>query len=205
MDIDRFIVAELTSSAQLLDKLAGESASEIRKASELLLAQLSAGGKVLIFGNGGSAADAQHFASELVGRYRRERSPFPAVALTTDSSTLTSISNDYGFSEAFSRQVQALAKPGDVVVGISTSGRSANVIAGLQTARDAGAKTVALIGANILGLAALADVVISVPSEDTPRIQEMHGVIIHILCDIIEQGLLQHHDKNTAITDEASQ
>ncbi|MFC1879254.1 SIS domain-containing protein [Chloroflexota bacterium] len=191
MDIDRFIISELTISGQLLDKLASESASEIRKAGELLLARLAAGGKVLIFGNGGSAADAQHFVSELVGRYRLERAPFPAVALTTDPSTLTSISNDYGFSEAFARPVQALAQPGDVVVGISTSGRSTNVIAGLQAARNAGANTVALIGANILGLAALADVVISVPSEDTPRIQEMHGVIIHILCDIIEQGLVQ--------------
>jgi D-sedoheptulose 7-phosphate isomerase len=143
----------------------------------------------LIFGNGGSAADAQHFAAELGGRYRRERCALPALALTTDSSMLTAISNDYGFSRVFARQVEALALPGDTVIGISTSGRSANVIAGLQTARTLGARTVALLGADITGLAGVADQVISVPSTDTPRIQEAHAVIIHILCDLVEKAL----------------
>jgi D-sedoheptulose 7-phosphate isomerase len=146
--------------------------------------------KVLVFGNGGSAADAQHFAAELAGRYRVKRRALPAMALTTDTSILTAVSNDFGFTEVFSRQVEAFARPGDVVVGISTSGRSANVIAGLQTAQVLGAQTIALIGSNITGLAGVADQVISVPSEDTPRIQEVHAVIIHILCDLVEKALL---------------
>jgi D-sedoheptulose 7-phosphate isomerase len=148
------------------------------------------GRKILIFGNGGSAADAQHFAAELAGRYRLERRALPALALTTDTSMLTAISNDYGFTQVFTRQVEALARPGDTVIGISTSGRSANVIAGLQTAQVLGARTLALIGANITGLAGVADQVISVPSMDTPRIQEAHAVIIHILCDLVEKALV---------------
>jgi D-sedoheptulose 7-phosphate isomerase len=186
---DQFVISELRRSARLLEQLASESSGTIRQAGELLIERLSAGSKVLIFGNGGSAADAQHFASELVGRYRLDRAPLPALALTTDTSSLTSISNDYGFSEVFARQVRALAHPGDVVIGISTSGRSANVIAGLQAGRNLGTHTIALIGSDILGLAALADVVLSVPSSDTPRIQEAHGVMIHILCDMVEAAL----------------
>jgi len=201
MDLNKFITSELKSSASLLEKLASESTIEIQQTAELLIKCLSSGGKVLLFGNGGSAADAQHFATELVGRYRRDRPAIPAISLTSDTSLITSISNDYGFSEVFARQVQALAQPGDIVIGISTSGRSANVIAGLGSARDKGAHTVALIGANILGLAALVDIVISVPSEDTPRIQEAHGVIIHILCDIVEQSL--HPDQGQELEKDA--
>jgi D-sedoheptulose 7-phosphate isomerase len=185
-----FIAAEFRASAQLLQQLASESADQLLAVGEMLMACLQSGHKVLIFGNGGSAADAQHFATELGGRYRQERRALPALALTTDTSMLTAVSNDYGFAQVFARQVEALAQPGDVAIGISTSGRSANVIAGMQTARTLGARTVALLGANITGLAGLADQVISVPSTDTPRIQEAHTVIIHILCDLVEKSLL---------------
>jgi D-sedoheptulose 7-phosphate isomerase len=150
---------------------------------------------LLVFGNGGSAADAEHFVTELVGRYRQERDPLPAVALTANTPQLTALANDLGYEQIFARQVRAFAKPGDVVIGISTSGRSVNVITGLQEARDRGAHTIALIGADIIGLAAVAETVISVPATDTPRVQEAHSVIIHILCDIIERALLSQQTK----------
>ncbi len=187
----QFIANEFLASASLLQRLATDSTEQIAEAGVILVTCLQQGGKVLIMGNGGSAADAQHFAAELAGRYRQERRALPAMALTTDSSMLTAISNDYGFAHVFARQVEAHARPGDVAIGISTSGRSANVIAGLQTARALGAGTIALIGANITGLAGLADQVISVPSLDTPRVQEAHAVIIHILCDIVETNLVK--------------
>lgn len=198
MNQREFIISELTSSARLLVQLADESVRDIERAGKVIIDSLASGHKMLVFGNGGSAADAQHFAAELVGRYRRDRAPFAALALTTDTSAMTSISNDYGYGEVFARQVLGLAKPGDVVVGISTSGRSANVIAGLQVAREIGAHTIALIGAEILGLAALAEVVVSIPIQDTARIQEAHGVIIHILCDMVEQALADPPDEEEA-------
>ena len=160
-ELKSFISNELDSSARLLLKISHEMSGQILLVASLLVEQLLAGRKILIFGNGGSAADAQHFASELAGRYRRERQALPAIALTTDTSLLTAISNDYNFSQVFSRQVEALAQPGDVVIGISTSGRSANIITGLQKAKDLGAVTVALIGANTSELAAVSDQIIS--------------------------------------------
>jgi D-sedoheptulose 7-phosphate isomerase len=191
MQTAEFIAAEYRAAAGLLQQMAAESGEQVAVAAEILIACLREGHKVLIFGNGGSAADAQHFAAELAGRYRSERRALPAMALTTDTSMLTAISNDYGFTQVFARQVEALALPGDVVIGISTSGRSANVIAGLQTAHALGARTIALLGANITGLAGVADQVISVPSMDTPRIQESHAVIIHVLCDLVEKNVTQ--------------
>jgi D-sedoheptulose 7-phosphate isomerase len=185
---EAFIKSQFEASAKLLQQMAVESIEQAAAVAIILIDCLSNNHKVLIFGNGGSAADAQHFAAELGGRYRMERRALPALALTTDTSMLTAISNDYGFARVFARQVEALAQPGDVVIGISTSGRSANVIAGLQTARALGARTVALLGAEITGLAGVADQVISVPSTDTPRIQEAHAVIIHILCDLVEKS-----------------
>lgn len=188
--LSSFISGELESSARLLQQLSREMSSQILAVATLLVKQLQTGHKILIFGNGGSAADAQHFACELAGRYRRERQALPAIALTTDTSLLTAISNDYNFSQVFSRQVEALTQPDDVVIGISTSGLSANIIAGLQKAKSLRAITVALIGANSSELAAVSDHIISVPSSDTPRIQEAHAVIIHIVCDIVEQAVM---------------
>lgn len=149
-------------------------------------AVLRAGGKVLVFGNGGSAADAQHFAAELVGRYLAERGALAGIALTTDTSALTAIGNDYGFDEVFARQVAALAARGDLAVGISTSGSSENVVRGLDAARGKGAVTVALTGRTGGRLAERADMLLAVPSAVTARIQEAHALILHAVCEILD-------------------
>jgi len=147
---------------------------------------LAAGGRLFTFGNGGSAADAQHFAAELIGRFQRRRRPLPAASLATDPSVVTCIANDFGYDEVFSRQVAALAGPGDVVVGFTTTGRSASVVAGLAAARSVGAIAV-LLGAGDGGPAAgEADVALLVPSTSTARIQEAHGLIVHLLSDAID-------------------
>jgi D-sedoheptulose 7-phosphate isomerase len=148
-----------------------------------------AGGKLLLFGNGGSAADAQHIAAELVIRYQTNRPAIAAIALTTDTSALTAGANDYGFDAVFSRQIEALGRPGDVAVGISTSGRSPNVLAGLREARARQLLTTALTGAEGTGLQELCDVVIAVPSRVTARIQELHILLGHMLCKALEQRL----------------
>ena len=142
------------------------------------------GGKLLTFGNGGSAADAQHFTAEMVGRFRRDRRALPAVALTVDSSALTSIGNDYGYDQVFARQVRALAVPGDVVVGISTSGTSPNVLAGLAAARQVGARTVLFTGAT--PRPDVADHCLAVPSATTSRVQEMHLFLLHLLSEVVD-------------------
>ncbi len=149
-----------------------------------LIGCFGAGGTLLTFGNGGSAADAQHLAAEMVGRFRRDRRPLSAVALTVDSSAMTSIGNDYGFDEVFARQVRALARPGDVVVGVSTSGTSANVLAGLAAARAAGARTVLLTGAT--DRPGVADHCLAVPSATTARVQEMHVFLLHLVSEIVD-------------------
>jgi D-sedoheptulose 7-phosphate isomerase len=159
---------------------------DILDSANLLIRTFQSGHKVLIFGNGGSAATAQHLAGELVGRYKVERSPLPALALTADSSVLTCIGNDYAFAEVFARQVQALTGPGDLVIGITTSGHSANVLRGLGAARLQGAHTLALTGQ--AGLAEpLADTVLAAPSLVTARIQEEHDAIIHAWCEVIDR------------------
>ncbi len=158
----------------------------IQSVGERLRTCLQNGGKILLMGNGGSAADCQHIAAEIVGRYKRERKGLPAIALTTDSSILTSVGNDYGFEHIFSRQIEALCNEGDVVIGISTSGNSANIVAGIETARSLGAHTVGLTGAGGGRLASLCDTTLAMPSGDTPRVQEAHILIGHILCDLIE-------------------
>lgn len=156
-----------------------------------MTAALRAGGKILWCGNGGSAADSQHLAAEIVGRFRRERRGLPSVALTTDTSILTAIANDCGFESVFSRQVEALGLPKDLLVGISTSGNSPNVVAALQAARSQGLVTVAFTGAGGGKLAPLADHLFAVASRDTARIQEAHILAGHMLCDWIEQDSLQ--------------
>ncbi|MBT4668761.1 MAG: D-sedoheptulose 7-phosphate isomerase, partial [Candidatus Ruthia sp.] len=145
------------------------------------------GGKILIFGNGGSAADAQHIAAELVGRYKVERKGLPAIALTTDTSALTSIGNDYGYNHVFDRQVEALANKGDIVIGISTGGSSGNVISGLRTAKEFGCKLIGFSGRGGGEMNTLCDVNLVVPAQDTPRIQEMHIVIGHTICHLIDE------------------
>ncbi|MCD6490522.1 MAG: D-sedoheptulose 7-phosphate isomerase [Thermodesulfobacterium sp.] len=148
---------------------------------------ISKNGKILIFGNGGSAADAQHLAAELVNRFKKERSPMPAIALTTDTSILTAVANDYDFSEVFSKQILALGKKGDIALGISTSGKSANVISALKVAKKLGMHTVGLSGGDGGLMKELCDYLILVPSYETPRIQEGHLLFLHIFSELLEE------------------
>ena len=160
----------------------------IEIAAKICIDSLKKGGKILIFGNGGSAADAQHIAAELVGRYKTERKGLSAIALTTDTSAITSIANDYGYLHVFERQVEALANKGDVVIGISTGGTSANVISALKLANNLGCKTIGFSGRDGGEFNALCDVNLVAIAEYTPRIQEMHILFGHILCHLIEQN-----------------
>ncbi len=159
-------------------------------AADALIEAYLAGHKAIFFGNGGSAADAQHLAAEFLGRYLRERAPLPALALNTNSSAVTAIANDYGYEETFSRQLRALSCSGDVAVGISTSGNSRNVVGALVCARELGLFTIAMTGASGGQLRGLVDVLIDVPSEETPRIQECHILAGHALCDAVERAIV---------------
>lgn len=165
---------------------------DIVEAAILMINCLQAGNKILVCGNGGSAADAQHFAAELVNRFLMERQPLPAISLTTDTSILTAIANDYGYDQIFAKQIQALGNRGDVLLAISTSGNAENVVAAVQEAKSQGLKIVGLVGKDggrVSEILDKSDVEIRVVDESTPRIQEVHGLIIHCLCDIIEQQL----------------
>jgi phosphoheptose isomerase len=158
-------------------------------AADAIVTSVRRGGKVLVFGNGGSAADAAHAAAELVGRFRRERPGYGAVALTSDPSVLTSIANDYGFDRVFARQVEALGRPGDVALAITTSGTSPNVVRALEAARAQRLTTVALTGRDGGAAGPLADVHVNVPSEATPRVQEVHRTLLHVICELVEAEL----------------
>jgi len=179
----------LWEAARLHEEAARSAAGAVVSVADVLTAAFDGGGKVLIFGNGGSAGDAQHLACELVGRFLRERRALPALALTSDTSTLTAIANDYGFERVFARQIEALGRPGDVAIGISTSGSSGNVLAGLQLAKARGLKTVAFTGGTGGPIGAAADVHVNVPRGATPRIQEVHRTLIHAVCDLVESRL----------------
>ena len=183
------VAATLREAAHLHETAARESAGSVAAAVETLSAALGSGGKVLIFGNGGSAADAQHFACELVGRFLRERQALAAIALTTDASTMTAVANDYGFDRVFVRQIEALGIRGDLAFGISTSGRSTNVVEGLRAARARGLTTIALTGRDGGPAGALADIHINVPDPSTARIQEAHRTLIHAICELVEREL----------------
>ena len=181
------ITEEFSEHLKVSKKTMESVGKTIEIAAKLCIDSLKNGNKILIFGNGGSAADAQHIAAELVGRYKTERKGLSAIALTTDTSAITAIANDYGYLNVFDRQVEALANEGDVVIGISTGGTSANVISALKLANDLGCKTIGLSGKGGGEFNSLCDVNIIVPSEDTPRIQEMHIVIGHTICHLIDQ------------------
>jgi D-sedoheptulose 7-phosphate isomerase len=155
----------------------------------MIIAALRGGGKLISFGNGGSAADSQHIVAELVGRFKKERKPLPALAFTTNTSIISAIANDYSYDVTFSRQMEALGKRGDIVLAISTSGNSPNVLAAVKKAKEMGIKTIGLTGGMGGKLALEADLAIVVSSKDTPRVQESHAMIGHILCDMIEQEL----------------
>jgi D-sedoheptulose 7-phosphate isomerase len=163
-----------------------EQAGEVAQAAERIVESIRGGGKVIFCGNGGSAADSQHLAAELMGRYLKEREPLPAIALTTDSSALTAIGNDYAFDEIFSRQLRGIGRQGDVLVGISSSGNSKNIVAAFEAARARGITTIALTGAAGGAMKDVADLCIRVPSNSTPRVQEMHIAVGHMICDLVE-------------------
>ncbi len=179
----------LNESASLKKIVADTLSEEIQKAIEIIKSSLNNGGKLLLMGNGGSAGDAQHIAAELIGRYKKERKSVSAIALTVDTSILTAIGNDYGYDHVFSRQVEGLAQKEDVVLGISTSGNSKNVIRAIQTAKNIGTKTIGLLGNQGGEVKDIVDLAIVVPSTDTARIQEVHITIGHIICEILEQNL----------------
>ena len=174
--------------ALLADKRLLQVLEEVAREASRVLA---GGRKVLLFGNGGSAADAQHIAAELVGRYKRERKAMPAIALTVNSSALTAIANDYSFEQVFARQVEALGAPGDLAFGISTSGNSPSVLRGVEAARAGGILTVGLTGRTGGRLKPLVDHCLQVPSDDTPRVQEAHILLGHILCEYVEEAAFQ--------------
>jgi len=187
--VHRKIAKRLEESAQIKEAIARDKIGEIERMVEFIIGAYKTGGKVVLFGNGGSAADAQHIAGELVGRFMLKRQAFPAIALTTNTSTLTAVANDCGYEEVFSRQVEALVNDKDVVIGISTSGNSPNVIEAMKTAKMKGAKTIGLTGGNGGKLVGVADLVLIVPSDSAPRIQEAHITIGHIVCELVEREL----------------
>ncbi|KPK93961.1 MAG: phosphoheptose isomerase [Deltaproteobacteria bacterium SM23_61] len=179
-------------SADLKLRFIRQNAEALAQVVRMIVQAFKSGNKVLLFGNGGSAADAQHLAGEFVNRFLIERPPLPAIALTTDTSVLTSISNDYGYVDSFAKQVKALGKEGDVAVGISTSGSAANVIKAVRVAKEMGLKTVGLAGNDGGELAKVADIAIVVDSPVTPRIQEVHITVGHVLCEMVDRMLFQH-------------
>ena len=182
----RTVERVLDEAIALHARVRAGSLEGVVRAAEAIGAAVRAGGKVLAFGNGGSAADAQHFAAELVGRFERDRSGMAAVALTTDTSILTSVANDYGFDQVFARQIEALGRAGDVAVAISTSGGSANAVAAIQAAGARGLRTIALTGKNGGRLGGMVDIHIHVPHESTARVQEVHCTLLHAICQIVE-------------------
>jgi D-sedoheptulose 7-phosphate isomerase len=181
----REIAAE---SVALKERFFAENAERLLATGGRMAMALKAGGKVLVFGNGGSAADAQHLAGELVGRFVRDRVALAAIALTTDPSIVTAIGNDLGFEAVFGRQVEAHGRPGDVAIGITTSGQSPNVVEGLRVARERGLVTIGLTGRGGGKVASLVDHLIDVPHHDTARIQEVHTMVVHVLCQIVEEA-----------------
>ena len=193
MDIEQRVRDHFLDSIDTKQKVLAEMVSPIVRAAELASSALLADRKILSCGNGGSAADAQHFSSELLNRFERERPPLAAIALTTDSSTLTSIANDYDYRDVFSKQVRALGQPGDALLAISTSGNSPNVLRAMHTAHERGMRIIAFTGRNGGEMAPVLredDVELRVPAERTARIQEVHLLLIHCLCDLIDARLL---------------
>ncbi len=182
------IQKELQAHKETIDQTIKLMIPDIQKASTLIVSVLKNNGKILLCGNGGSAADAQHIAAELTGRYKSERKGLPAIALTTDTSALTAISNDYGYGHVFDRQVEALANRGDLLIGISTSGNSANIISALTCARSLGCHTLGLAGKSGGEMNQACDLNLVIPADDTPRIQEMHILIGHILCQAVDDA-----------------
>lgn len=185
--IKRKIINALSNLKSLLDNK--YTIEQIEKVAHSIVFAIKNGNKLLICGNGGSAADSQHMAGEFVCRFYKDRDPLPAIALTTDTSVITAISNDYDYDQVFARQIKAIGKKGDVLLGISTSGTSKNVHEAFRVAREMGINTILLTGAEEKTIAQFSDIIIKTPSSDTPRIQEMHLLIEHIICELVEEGI----------------
>ncbi len=183
------IAGILDDAIALHTRVRGMDLDPVARAAGAIGAAFAAGGKLLIFGNGGSAAESQHMAAELVGRFARERAAMPALALSTDTSVLTSVGNDYGYERVFVRQIEALGRSGDVAMGISTSGRSPNVLKAFEAARRQGLRTIALTGRDGGLLGAAAEIHINVPEASTARVQEVHMTLIHAICELVERAL----------------
>jgi len=186
--IEKMIQAEFAAHKQTIERVMAELTLDVESGSKVLVDALKRSKKILICGNGGSAADAQHIAAELSGRYKSERKALAGIALTTDTSALTAIGNDYGFERVFDRQVEALAQDGDVLLALSTSGNSENIIHAINRAKELGCATIGLSGKDGGAMCQLCDINIIVPSSDTPRIQEMHILIGHIFCQAIDDA-----------------
>lgn len=182
------ITGLLKEGISVNSKLLDTQVEEIAKLANAMLQTIKSGHKILLFGNGGSAADSLHIAAELVGRFRKERKAIPAIALTENISTITALGNDYNFDYIFERQIEAFGNKGDMAIGISTSGGSKNVVAGIRKASDMGLKTAVLTGETKADLFKIADICVRVPSTSTPRIQESHITIGHIVCELIEDA-----------------
>ena len=198
------VIKELEESANIKRMIAQNLADKIANVAEILIDAYKAGGKVLLIGNGGSAADAQHIAAELIGRFKLERKGLPAIALTTNTSILTALANDYGYDTVFSRQLEALANDKDVLIAFTTSGTSPNILKAIEVARSKNVKVIGLTGGDGGKLKDVADITIVVPSDNTPRIQEAHITIGHIICNLVERGCLMNRavflDRDGVIT-----
>jgi D-sedoheptulose 7-phosphate isomerase len=189
-DARRLRVDEILREASaLLETVRGFAPAQVLLTADMLVSALKSRNKVLVFGNGGSASDAEHLAAELVGRFARDRKGWPAISLTADSSVVTAIGNDYGFDQIFARQVEALGRQGDIAFAISTSGKSANVIAGLEAAERGGLRRIALTGRDGGPLGRVADLQLNVPHDSVPRVQEVHRTLLHVICELVEREL----------------
>ncbi|MCX6538673.1 MAG: D-sedoheptulose 7-phosphate isomerase [Acidobacteria bacterium] len=188
-DFAEVVLRTLAAAVRLHEQAQTSSVDATVAATELMVASLRSGGKILVCGNGGSASDSQHFAAELVGRFERERRALPSIALTTDTSILTAIGNDYAYDRVFARQVEAIGRAGDVLLGISTSGGSRNVLEAFGVAKAGGLTTVALTGRDGGLVGAAADIHVNVPSPSTARVQEVHRTLMHAMCELIEREL----------------
>jgi phosphoheptose isomerase len=186
------VAAALAEAIALYARVKEASTGSVTAAVNAIVEALRGNGRLLTFGNGGSAADAQHVAAEFVGRFLRERRALAAIALTSDSSVVTSIANDFGFERVFARQVEALGRRGDVALGVSTSGRSPNVVAGLEAAKALGMRTIALTGGDGGAVGRAAEIHVNVPSDSTPRVQEVHRTLLHVICDLVERAFVAH-------------
>ena len=189
-----YVVKAFKESSQIKDIFLNENLGRIVQVVDVVTATLKAGNKILLFGNGGSAADAQHIAGEFVNRFLIERPPLPAIALTTDTSVITSIGNDYHFSEIFSKQIRAIGQAGDIAWGMSTSGMSPNVIRGFEAAKKIGMTTIGFTGKDGGDVAKMVDYLLNVSSGSTPRIQEVHITVSHIICELVDVKLFQRPD-----------